>query len=241
MQFYCLNMFRAPICPSSGVQLINNVRFYVAIPGKPPGLWSAGLLGVSTVRRMWPGHMLGYQLPFYTAWNFRRKQISINGRRKLKITQLFSLIWWLCISVRPVTVSNFSYLWISFLHNIFRNAACGERRAHLIQPNNYFSSNLRQPRCAHRQYVSMCAVLFDVFSALYVYSAVYVCSAMCLVLFDVCSAVLHALVAGLLTRSQYHEGPATGHLGTGFPVFPVPESECWDGFQDPKLLLHAFM
>jgi hypothetical protein len=25
--FYCLNMFRAPICPSSGVQLINNFRF----------------------------------------------------------------------------------------------------------------------------------------------------------------------------------------------------------------------
>ena len=26
----------------------------------------------------------------------------------------------------------------------------------------------------------------------------------------------HVLVAGLLTRSQYSEGPATGHLGTGF-------------------------
>jgi hypothetical protein len=25
MQFYCLNMFRAPICPSSGVQLINKL------------------------------------------------------------------------------------------------------------------------------------------------------------------------------------------------------------------------
>jgi hypothetical protein len=28
-------------------------------------------------------------------------------------------------------------------------------------------------------------------------------------------AVLHNLVAGLLARSQYPEGPATGHLGTG--------------------------
>ena len=29
-------------------------------------------------------------------------------------------------------------------------------------------------------------------------------------------AVLHTLVAGLLARSQYPEGPKTGHLGTGF-------------------------
>jgi hypothetical protein len=27
MQFYCLNMFRAPICPSSGVQLVNTARW----------------------------------------------------------------------------------------------------------------------------------------------------------------------------------------------------------------------
>ena len=28
------------------------------------------------------------------------------------------------------------------------------------------------------------------------------------------------LVAGLLARSQYSEGPATGHLDTGFSWFP---------------------
>jgi len=36
----------------------------------------------------------------------------------------------------------------------------------------------------------------------------------------VCIAVLHTLFAGLLARSQYAEGPATGHLCTGFSWFP---------------------
>jgi len=37
----------------------------------------------------------------------------------------------------------------------------------------------------------------------------------------VCTAVLHTLDAGLLARSQYPEGPATGQLGTGFLGFRV--------------------
>ena len=31
---------------------------------------------------------------------------------------------------------------------------------------------------------------------------------------------LYTLFAGLLASSQYPEGPATGHLGTGFACFP---------------------
>jgi len=42
----------------------------------------------------------------------------------------------------------------------------------------------------------------------------YVC-----LLYYVCIAVL-TLDAGLLARSQYPEGPATGHLDTGFSLFP---------------------
>ena len=38
-------------------------------------------------------------------------------------------------------------------------------------------------------------------------------------LYYVCIAVL-TLDAGLLTRSQYPEGPAAGHLDTGFSWFP---------------------
>ena len=34
------------------------------------------------------------------------------------------------------------------------------------------------------------------------------------------------LDAGLLARSQYPEGPATGHLDRGFLAFPVSTSEC---------------
>ena len=42
----------------------------------------------------------------------------------------------------------------------------------------------------------------------------YVC-----LLYYVCIAVL-TLDAGLLASSQYPEGPATGHLDTGFSLFP---------------------
>ena len=40
------------------------------------------------------------------------------------------------------------------------------------------------------------------------------------VFYYVCTHVLHTLVAGFLAWSQYSEGPATGHLGTGFSWFP---------------------
>jgi len=34
------------------------------------------------------------------------------------------------------------------------------------------------------------------------------------------TAALHTLLAGLLAISQYPEGPAIGHLDTGFSWFP---------------------
>jgi len=42
---------------------------------------------------------------------------------------------------------------------------------------------------------------------------VYICCTVCVLLFFI-------LDAGLLARSQYSEGPATGHLDTGFSRFP---------------------
>ena len=44
--------------------------------------------------------------------------------------------------------------------------------------------------------------------------------ASCVMFYSVCTAVLYSLVAGLLASSQYSEGPATGHLDTGFSRFP---------------------
>jgi len=43
---------------------------------------------------------------------------------------------------------------------------------------------------------------------------------LCVLFYYVCIAVLHNLVAGLLTRSQYPGSPAIGHLGTGLSWFP---------------------
>jgi len=56
---------------------------------------------------------------------------------------------------------------------------------------------------------------------------VYCCSCLVCVLLSyvyllyyVCIAVFFTLDAELLARSQYSEGPATGHLDTGFSWFP---------------------
>jgi len=54
-----------------------------------------------------------------------------------------------------------------------------------------------------------------------------------------CIAVI-TLDAGLLARSQYSEGPATGHLDTVFSWFPcVYKQMLTDGSQHSKLPLHA--
>jgi len=52
--------------------------------------------------------------------------------------------------------------------------------------------------------VALCALLSS-----YVYLLYYVCTA------------VFTLDSGLLARSQYSEGPTTGHLDTGFPWFPL--------------------
>jgi len=60
---------------------------------------------------------------------------------------------------------------------------------------------------------------------LFVYCCYLCIAVICVLLLFVyccylCIAVFFTLDAGLLARSQYSEGPATGHLDTGFSWFP---------------------
>ena len=66
---------------------------------------------------------------------------------------------------------------------------------------------------------SLCAFLLTVF-VLCVFVVPYM-----YLLYYVCIEIL-ALDAGLLARSQYPEGPATGHLDTGFSWFPCVYKRC---------------
>ena len=80
-------------------------------------------------------------------------------------------------------------------------------------------------------FFTWCCFSYVHFCELYL-SCVYCCILMCIcvtlclfvvpyayLFYYVCIAVL-TLDAGLLARSQYPEGPATGHLDTCFPWFP---------------------
>ena len=67
-------------------------------------------------------------------------------------------------------------------------------------------------RCLVCIVVSCLSCIIVVFFCLLLSSCVYL-------FYCVCTAVF-TLDAGLLARSQYSEGPATGHLDTGFSWFP---------------------
>jgi len=82
---------------------------------------------------------------------------------------------------------------------------------------NMVGKNIRKymQHFLHLMWFSLCAFLLTVFDGVYcVFLVPYV-----YLLYYVCIAVL-TLDAGLLARSQYPEGPATGHLDTGFSWFP---------------------
>ena len=64
----------------------------------------------------------------------------------------------------------------------------------------------------------MCVVVSCVV-CIVVVLCVYLLSSYVYLLYCVCIAVF-TLDAGLLARSQYSEGPTTGHLNTGFSWFP---------------------
>jgi len=81
---------------------------------------------------------------------------------------------------------------------------------------NTYGENIRN----YTQYFSSFGVVF--LMCIFVNCIYLVCIVVILCVFVVlcvCAAVL-TLDAGLLARSQYPEGPATGHLDTGFSCFP---------------------
>jgi hypothetical protein len=58
-----------------------------------------------------------------------------------------------------------------------------------------------------------------VVSYVYLFHPMCICCTYVYLFYNMCIAAL-TLDVGLLARSQYPEGPATGHLDTGFPWFP---------------------
>ena len=87
---------------------------------------------------------------------------------------------------------------------------------------------------------SLCAFLLTVLvlrvllsSYVYLFYLMCICFTLCVfvVLCTYCSSTLDA---GLLARSQYPEGPATGHLDSGFSWFPCVSKRmlrCFPSFQ----------
>ena len=78
----------------------------------------------------------------------------------------------------------------------------------------YFLPLVLFPLCAFLVNCICLACILCVFVHL-----ICICCTLCVFVYYVCIAVL-TLDAGLLARSQYPEGPATGHLDTGFSWFP---------------------
>ena len=75
---------------------------------------------------------------------------------------------------------------------------------------------------------------------------------MCIVVVDLCvllsyvyllycvGIAVFTLDAGLLARSQYSEGPATGHLDTGFSEFPCAQKQTLRRFPTFQVAITCF-
>ena len=70
-------------------------------------------------------------------------------------------------------------------------------------------------------FLFVCALLLTVVGpCVFSYYLMLIFINLCVLFYYVCIAFLQTLVAGLLARSQYLEGPVTGHLDTCFSWFP---------------------
>ena len=78
------------------------------------------------------------------------------------------------------------------------------------------TGKLRTLRNGELSYLGVVYLLYMLYFKM---SCVYCCHLMCICC-TMCVLLFFTLDAGLLARSQYSEGPATGHLDTGFSWFP---------------------
>ena len=82
--------------------------------------------------------------------------------------------------------------------------------------------------CIVVSYVVCIVVVLCVLLSSYVYLLYYVCIA------------VFTLDAGLLASSQYSEGPATGHLDTGFSWFPCAQKQMLRWFPRLQVAITCF-
>ena len=118
------------------------------------------------------------------------------------VSRLISLISWLLFKVSICGELQALFLSLVFVFNFFIAIS-------LLLPVDLIC-------CKSIFYFLMCG---------FVYVLVLLCVGVlviCVLVFTVFYiALLYTIVAGLLAKGQYPEGPATGHLGTHFLGFPV--------------------
>ena len=116
-------------------------------------------------------------------------------------------------------------LWL-FYHHFSSIPRSSKRTPSLVLPPQHLSISFSHTRvtCKSPYYLLTCCIL-RCFVCIVV-SCVYCCSFLVCIVVILCVFVVlcvyccFTLYAGLLARSQYSEGPATGHLDTGFSWFP---------------------
>ena len=113
--------------------------------------------------------------------------------------------------------------------------------------SNYkIKADSKRYNCTHYPFHEVLKEHRRVYCCRCVYCCSCVCVCVCVVILCVfvvlcmhCCFFFFTLDAGLLARSQYSEGPKTGHLDTGFSWFPCVYKQILRWFQDSKLPLHA--
>ena len=161
-----------------------------------------------------------------TFWHRRTRQYDVSKRRWILANQRSIKIHNILIIKNAVTLNfivSFPYLCMS-LHPL----------ASLL--SDYYVGRHKNVYCCELScvllWVVLCVLLWVVLCVLlspYVY-----------LLYYVCIAVFFTSDIGLLARSQYSEGPETGHLDTGFSRFPCVYKQMLRSFPSLQVATTCF-